>query len=143
MGIVSGGGMLGFLGVHWPNLGNRRPGRHKGKPRLRDASARFEQLESRNLLAVSVLYPAVTLDPADRLTTSNVLGEWSGTTQDGWVVNNSPNTIVAGGTITVSSANGTSGPTQLDLTNIAAGANLNLGYFDYLQFRMQLPASFN
>ena len=104
---------------------------------------RVEQLETRILLTLSALYPTITLDPSTRLATSDVLGEWNGSTQDGWTVNNAASTTVANGSITVTSQNGTANPTQLDLTNIAGGPDLDFGYFDYLQIRLQLPANYN
>ena len=103
----------------------------------------MEQLETRILLTLSALYPTVTLDPSTRLATSDVLGEWNGATQDGWTVNNAASTTVANGSITVTSQNGTANPAQLDLTNIAGGPDLDFGYFDYLQIRLQLPANYN
>ncbi|HEY7091492.1 MAG TPA: LamG-like jellyroll fold domain-containing protein [Tepidisphaeraceae bacterium] len=102
-----------------------------------------EALESRTLLAVSALFPAVVLDPPDRLATSRVLGAWDGATTDGWLVNNAQSSNVAGGTISLTSQNGTTNPLQIDLRNIASGPDLNFGYFDYLQLAMQFPANFN
>src|SRR4051812_21428629 len=48
-----------------------------------------EPLEQRLMMAASALYPALTLDPADRLMNSRVLGEWNTDgNSDSWQVNN-------------------------------------------------------
>src|SRR5262245_14287893 len=104
--------------------------------------AKLEPLEGRTLLAVSATVPALVLDPADRLAASRVLGEWNGATTDGWILNNAQSSSVAGGTISLTSLNG-GGPLQVVLRNISSGPDLNFGFFDYLQVRMQLPVDFN
>src|SRR5262245_18596399 len=99
------------------------------KPRTKHRERVLEPLGSRTLLAVSATVPAVVLDPASRLATTRVLGEWNGATTDGWVLNNAQGSSVAGGTISVTSQNGTSNPLQIDLRNIASGPDLNFAYF--------------
>ncbi len=95
------------------------------------------------LLTLSPLYPSVAFDPADRLSSSRVLGDWNGDTLDGWTVNNAASSSVAAGVLTVTSQNGTSNAAQIDLRNISSGPNLDFGYFDFLQIRLQVPANFN
>ena len=85
----------------------------------------------------------MVVDPSDRLATSDILGDFSGTSLGGWVVNNAASSSVGGGALTVTSQNGTSNATQIDLTNIANGPDLDFGYFDYLQIRIQLPANYS
>src|SRR4051794_12560915 len=64
-----------------------------------------QHLEPRLLLAANALYPALTLDPADRLMNSRVLGDWNGATSDGWQVNNVATWTAAGGALTLTSQN--------------------------------------
>lgn len=84
----------------------------------------------------------VSVDPGDRLVGSAILGEWP---TDGntslWVGTNVTGLAVAGGTLA-----GDDISTNLDgsvsLTAIANGADLDLGFNDYLQFRIKLPAGY-
>src|SRR5262245_43007219 len=95
------------------NCRRRKASRNRTR---RFAAREIERLELRAMLAASALYPAVTLDPVDRLATSRILGEWATDGNfDGWIVNNAASSSVAGGTLTVTSQNGTSNATQIDL----------------------------
>jgi carbonic anhydrase/acetyltransferase-like protein (isoleucine patch superfamily) len=97
-------------------------------------------LEAAITAGYSSYFQAVVLDPPTRLMNSRVLGEWNGTGLDGWSVSNAASSSVAGGVLTVTSQSNTSNPVRIDLTALSAGPDLNFGYFDYLQLRMQLPA---
>jgi len=96
------------------------------------------------MMAASALYPALTLDPANRLMNARVLGEWNTDgNSDLWQTNNVSSWTVSGGNLTLTSQNGTANPAQVDLRNIASGPNLDYAFFDYLQLRLQLPANYN
>ena len=65
--------------------GSRRHGRKTLRKRDRTTVLRgIEHLEPRMLLTLSANFHPVVVDPVDRLAGSRVLGEWNGTTLDGW-----------------------------------------------------------
>ncbi|TAE77444.1 MAG: hypothetical protein EAZ65_07490 [Verrucomicrobia bacterium] len=97
---------------------------------------------------LSLISPAlcqqVTLDPSTPL----VAGYWSGGewesagNADGWTTSSVANTVVAGGVI---SGNSSSADPVLSRIAIATDSqpDLDLGFNDFVEFRLQLPASYN
>ena len=93
--------------------------------------------------------PALTLDPDTRLVnnssspkgqTALILGRWNTPgSLDDWTASGINDITVADGYLT---ATGTQNTPYLQLTGIADGPDLDFGYFDYLQFKLKLPASF-
>ncbi len=59
---------------------------------------------------------------------------------DGWTTNNLTDIDVSGGSLT---ATGSANSPYIQLMNMSNGPDLDFGYFDFLQFRMKLPAGFN
>ncbi|MGC4033448.1 MAG: DUF6055 domain-containing protein, partial [Tepidisphaeraceae bacterium] len=98
-----------------------------------------ESLTERILMAA-----VVTVDPTDglRLTTPTVIGEWNtaGNT-DGWAATGSTSTVVAGGTLSVTS-DAASTPVAVSLSNIASGPYLDYGYYNYVQTRLAVQTGY-
>ncbi|MFM1770266.1 MAG: hypothetical protein RJA22_2795 [Verrucomicrobiota bacterium] len=90
-------------------------------------------------LRLSVAAATVQLDPVAPLTNATVLGAWSGAGLDGWEVSQ-----VAGVVTGLPGLSGTASGTtpQVSRTNLAGGPDLDLGYNDYLEFLLQLPAGY-
>ena len=94
-------------------------------------------------------YPDVSLDPADRLDDNSVtpgdpaviLGDWNTSgNMDGWTDSGLTSVSTSGGTL---SGTGTTDSPYIQLSGISPSLDLDLAYFDYLQFRLKLPAGFN
>lgn len=89
--------------------------------------------------------PNVTVaavDPADRLTGSTLLGEWATDgVVDGWSGTNVTSLVAAGGFLSGSAASITLG-TSISRGSLVNGPDLDLGFNDYLQIRLKLPASY-
>ena len=91
--------------------------------------------------------PPLTVDPADRLVNNVstpkgqdacVLGRWDTAGQmDGWTSAGLADITVANGVLT---AMGTEEAAYLELSSMVQGPDLDFGYFDYVQFRLKLPA---
>ena len=82
----------------------------------------------------------MTVDPATPLTNYWSGGEWNVDGDfEGWSTGQITNAVVAGGTLT-GSASGTD--SQLSRLAFAGGADLDLGFNDYLDIRLQLPADY-
>ncbi len=82
----------------------------------------------------------INVDPPDRLMNSEVLGEWATPGNlDGWTGNNISGLSSTGGYIT---GIGAAINSSIQKTGIA-GPDLDFGFFDYLQIRIKVPASFN
>ncbi|NCA12336.1 hypothetical protein EBR56_11165 [bacterium] len=99
----------------------------------------LETLEPRALLATTVV------DPADglRLVSSAVLGEWNTAGKvDGWTATPAAGAEVAAGVLTVAAPAG-GGAVKIARPNIAAGPDLDRGYFDFVQTRLKLPRGFS
>lgn len=84
----------------------------------------------------------VAVDPGDRLAGSTVLGEWnSAGNLESWVGSDVTGLGVAGGWLTATNAT-TSVSGSISRSGIVGGADLDLGFNDYLQLRLKLPASY-
>src|SRR5215475_9594836 len=82
----------------------------------------------------------VTIDPVVALTNYTSLGEWNTDGNfEGWSTGQITNAVVAGGNLS-GGASGTD--SQLLKTNFAGGPDLDLGFNDYLEVRLQLPADY-
>jgi hypothetical protein len=82
------------------------------------------------------------VDPADRLTGSTLLGEWATDgVVDGWSGTNVTSLVAAGGFLSGSAASITLG-TSISRGSLVNGPDLDLGFNDYLQIRLKLPASY-
>ena len=83
----------------------------------------------------------VAVDPPDRLT-GTVLGEWAtaGNLQ-GWTGANVTGLAATGGALVGSDASG-SNDAAVSLTALASGPDLDLGFNDYLQIRIKVPAAY-
>ena len=91
-------------------------------------------------LEFSVRAATVTVDPTTVLTNYWSGGEWNVDGDlEGWSTAQITNAVVAGGTLT-GSASGTD--SQLSRLAFAGGADLDLGFNDYLDIRLQLPADY-
>ena len=113
------------------------------KPTLRSI---FLPLSAALLVAGSARAPQnVTVlagDPVDRLTNSTVLGEWATPGNlDGWTGANVSNLASAGGLLTGDDLSA-SADAAVSRTAIAGGPDLDLGFNDYLQIRIKVPASY-
>ena len=83
----------------------------------------------------------VAVDPADRLA-GTVLGEWATDgNADGWAGTNVTGLAAAGGWLTGDDTS-TTADASVSRTAIAGGPDLDLGFNDYLQLRLKLPASY-
>ena len=70
-----------------------------------------------------------------------LLGEWNTAGNlEGWSGSSINGLVVANGTI---SGTGSAASPYIQKTAISNGPDLDLGFFDYLQIRLQVPASFN
>ncbi len=70
-----------------------------------------------------------------------ILGEWNAAgDMDGWSDTGLTGKSVANGILT---ATGTTDAPYIELTNIGHQPDLDLGYFDFIQFRLKLPAGFD
>ena len=115
----------------------RRSGKRIDRRTARDSLA-IEPLESRALLAITVV------DPVDgqRLTSPVVLGEWSSSGDyESWTVAHAAGSGVSDGVLTVT-APASGSPVQIVRQDAAAGPNLDRGSFDFLQARLKLPEGF-
>ena len=84
----------------------------------------------------------VAVDPADRLAGATVLGEWATAGNlDGWSGSNVTGLTAAGGYLT-GDDNSASLDASVSRTAIAGGPDLDLGFNDYLQLRIKLPAAY-
>ena len=81
------------------------------------------------------------VDPPDRLT-GTVLGEW-GTdgSFEGWTGANTTGLAATGGVL-VATDSSTTADAAVSLTALAGGPDLDLGFHDFLQFRLKLPATY-
>jgi hypothetical protein len=84
----------------------------------------------------------VAIDPSDRLSGAAVLGEWATNGNfDGWTGTNVTVSTAAGGVLAVD-GNSTTADASVSRTAIAGGPDLDLGFNDYLQIRLKVPASY-
>ena len=82
------------------------------------------------------------VDPADRLSGSTILGEWATNGNlDGWVAANVTNLAAAGGSL-VGEDTSTTADASVSLTALVGSADLDLGFNDYLQIRLKVPATY-
>jgi len=82
----------------------------------------------------------IEVDPPDRLMNSFVVGEWATEGNlDGWTGSSISGLTATGGAIT---GTGTGASPYIQRLNLA-GPDLDFGYYDYLQIRLKVPASFN
>lgn len=82
----------------------------------------------------------VDVDPPDRLMNAVVLGEWATPGNlDGWSGSSISGLTSTGGYIT---GTGTASDPNIQKTGIS-GPDLDFGYYDFLQIRIKVPASFN
>jgi carbonic anhydrase/acetyltransferase-like protein (isoleucine patch superfamily) len=84
----------------------------------------------------------VAVDPADRLSGSTILGDWAaGGNLESWTGTNVTGLAAQGGSLTGSdSSPGSDG--KVSLGSISGGPDLDLGYNDFLQVRLQLPVDY-
>ncbi|MGB8166993.1 MAG: LamG-like jellyroll fold domain-containing protein [Chthoniobacteraceae bacterium] len=84
----------------------------------------------------------VAVDPVDRLSGAAVLGEWvTDGNAEGWAGTNVTGLAALGGSL-VGDDNSASADATVSRTAIAGGPDLDLGFNDYLQLRLKLPASY-
>ena len=84
----------------------------------------------------------VAVDTADRLAGGTVLGEWAAAGNlDGWSGANVTGLAAAGGFLT-GDDNSATLDASISRTAIAGGPDLDLGFNDYLQLRLKLPAAY-
>lgn len=84
----------------------------------------------------------VAVDPADRLAGATLLGEWSTAGNlESWSGTNVTGLAAGGGNLTGSDSSGTV-DASVSRTAISGGPDLDLGFNDYLQIRIQLPAAY-
>jgi len=84
----------------------------------------------------------VAVDPMDRLAGSTDLGEWNTAGNlDAWVAADLTGVGVAGGFLTATNAT-TSVNGSVSRSAMVSGADLDLGFNDYLQLRLKVPASY-
>lgn len=84
----------------------------------------------------------IDVDPADRLAGATVLGEWATAgNADGWTGTNVTGLAAAGGHLTGFDASATL-DASLSRAAITGGPDLDLGFNDYLQLRLKLPAAY-
>ena len=82
------------------------------------------------------------VDPADRLAGAAVLGEWATDGNvDGWVGTSVTGMSAAGGVLAGDDTSSTA-DASVSRTSIAGGPDMDLGFNDYLQLRIKLPASY-
>jgi hypothetical protein len=84
----------------------------------------------------------VAVDPADRLSGGTVLGEWATAGNlDGWTGSNVTG-LAAGGGFLTGDDNSATLDASISRTAISGGPDLDLGFNDYLQLRLKLPAAY-
>ncbi|MFN7562244.1 MAG: LamG-like jellyroll fold domain-containing protein [Prosthecobacter sp.] len=84
----------------------------------------------------------VAVDPVDRLAGATVLGEWATDgAAEGWTGTNVTGLAAVGGSL-VGNDNSTTADASVSRTAIVGGPDLDLGFNDYLQLRLKLPASY-
>lgn len=84
----------------------------------------------------------VAVDPVDRLSGATVLGEWATDGNvEGWTGTNVTGLAALGGSL-VGNDNSTTADASVSRTAIVGGPDLDLGFNDYLQLRLKLPASY-
>ena len=66
--------------------------------------------------------------------------EWNGSSQESWVNNGTGTVTVSGGILSASS---NSADPRLSLSNISGGPDLDLGWNDFIEFRLQLPVNYS
>jgi len=88
----------------------------------------------------SVRAAVVTVDPSTPLTNYWSGGEWNVDGDfEGWVASQVTNAVVASGVLAGSAGDVDS---QVSRVNFVGGADLDLGFNDYLDLRLQLPADY-
>ena len=101
-----------------------------------------------SLLLLLLSHPAyaanvsvVAVDPMDRLAGATVLGEWNTNgTFEGWTTAHVAGAAVSGGVLQGSTT--TTGDAQVTLAALTGGPDQALGFNDYLQVRIKVPAAF-
>ncbi len=84
----------------------------------------------------------VTVDPASRLAGATLLGEWATAGNlDGWAGASVTGLSAAGGLL-AGDDNTTGADASVSRTAISGGPDLDLGFNDYLQIRLKLPAAY-
>jgi hypothetical protein len=84
----------------------------------------------------------VAVDPAGRLAGTTVLGEWNAAGNfEGWAGSDLSGLGVSGGVLTATNAT-TSVNGSMSRTAMVGGADLDLGFNDYLQLRVKLPVGY-
>jgi carbonic anhydrase/acetyltransferase-like protein (isoleucine patch superfamily) len=87
-----------------------------------------------------VALKAVQVDPTILLSNYTSLGEWNTNGNfDHWTTTNVSGAAVSGGLLTGTSSGG---DPQLALLNLTNGPDLDLGFNDYIDIRLQVPAAF-
>ena len=84
----------------------------------------------------------LAVDPTDRLSGATVLGEWATAGNlDAWAGTNVTGLAATGGSLTGSDASATT-DASVSRTAMSGGPDLDLGFNDYLQVRLQVPAAY-
>lgn len=93
-----------------------------------------------NAIANAVATNSVSVDSSIALTNYTGLGEWNTNGNfENWTTAGVSGAVVLGGTL---SGTGSAATAQISLLNITNGPDLDLGFNDYLDLRIQVPAVF-